>query len=260
MKLVRLLGVFGLAVLLAACRLDVDVSTTVNAEGSGEVVVEATVDKDVVDRATGLAGSLSLDDAIASGWVVDGPTPTDDGGLTVTLQHPFTTVQEAANLLNSLGPPFGNLVFERTATDDEVTVTMSGTLTLPGGSWDAFGDQALLASTGGTPFAAQLTESGANPAESMSVELAVRLPGDVEATTGDRRDGAVVWSAPLDGSATDVAARSVLRSGGGSSWAGPVGTAALVLLVTWLVVGIVLAVMVARARSRRRNRPLRRLY
>ena len=164
-------------------------------------------------------------------------------------------MQEAANLLNSLGPPFGNLVFERTATNDEVTVAMSGSLSLPGGTWDTFGDQALLTAAGGTPFGAQLSEAGANPAESMSVELAVRLPGDVEETSGERRDGAVVWSAPLDGSVAEVTARSVLSAGGGGGWSGPVGTTALVLLVAWLVVGIVIAVLVVRARrGARRNR------
>jgi hypothetical protein len=193
--------------------------------------------------------------------VVEGPAATEDGGLTVTLRHPFATVQEAANLLNSLGPPFTNLAFERTASDEEIAVTMSGTLTLPGGTWDAFGDQALIATTGGTPFGAQLDESGATPAESMSVELAVRLPGEVEQSNGDTRDGAVVWSAPLDGSSLEASVRSVLRpGGGGSGWAGPLGTVALVALIAWLIVGIVIVVMVVRARVRRRNRPYRRLY
>jgi hypothetical protein len=257
----RMLGLLVGAIVPTACRLDVDVATNVNADGSGEVVVVGTVDKDVVDRVAGLAGSLVLDDATAAGWVVEGPTATEAGGLTVTLRHPFATVQEAANLVNSLGPPISNLAFERTASDDEVAVAMSGALTLPGGTWDAFGDQALIAATGGTPFAAQLDESGATPAESMSVELAVRLPGDVDQSTGDSRDGAVVWSAPLDGSSIDVSAKSVLRAGGADSgWAGPVGTVALVLLIAWLIVGVVLVVLVVRARSRRRNRPLRRLY
>ncbi len=253
------MGLVGLVIILAACRLDVAVDTTVNADGTGEVVVTGVVDKDVVDRVPGLAGSLVLDDAAAVGWVVEGPAATDDGGLTVTLRHPFTTVQEAANLLNSLGPPFGNVAFEYLATEDEVTVAMSGTLSLPGGTWDAFGDQALLTSTGGTPFGAQLTESGASPAESMSVGLSVRLPGEITETTGDRIDGALTWSAPLDGSVQDLATRSVLREGGGSGWAGPLGTAALVLLIAWLVVGIALLVMVLRARNRRRSRPVHRL-
>ena len=112
MRNLGLLGLFAAALVLAGCRLDVAVDTTVNADGTGEVVVAGVVDKDVVDRVPGLAGSLVLDDATAAGWVVEGPVGTEDGGLTVTLRHPFTTVQEAANLLNSLGPPFGNVVFE----------------------------------------------------------------------------------------------------------------------------------------------------
>ena len=72
----------------------------------------------------------------------------------------------------------------------------------------------------------------------MSVELAVRLPGDVEETTGDARDGALVWSAPLDGSAQDLATRTVLRAdSGGGGWADPLSTAALVLLILWLLLG-----------------------
>ena len=247
---IRLLGLAVVAMALAACRLDVDVSTTVNPDGTGEVVVVGAVDKDVVDRVPGLAGSLVLGDATAAGWVAEGPTATEAGGLTVTLRHPFATVQEAANLINSLGSPFANIVFERSASDEEVAVAMTGTLTLPGGTWDAFGDQALITAAGGTPFAAQLDESGASPADSMSVELSVRLPGDVEQSNGDTRDGAVVWSAPLDGSSIDVSARSVLLAGGGGSgWAARLGTAALVLLIAWLIIGIVLVVLVGRAHA-----------
>jgi hypothetical protein len=257
----RLLGLVVGAIVLTACRLDVDVSTTVDADGTGDVIVVGVIDKDVVDRVPGLAGSLVLEDATTAGWVVEGPTATETGGLTVTLRHPFTTVQEAANLVNSLGPPFTDIAFERSASDEEVAVAIAGTLTLPGGTWDAFADQALITATGGTPFAAQLQESGANPAQSMSVELAVRLPGDIEQSNGDTREGAVVWSAPLDGTSLDVSARSVLRAGGGNGgWAGPLGTVALVLLIAWLIAGIVLALLVVRARNRRRNRPLRRLY
>jgi hypothetical protein len=260
-RLARLLGLAVVASALTACRLDVAVSTTVAADGSGDVAVVAAVDKDVVDRVPGLAGGVALDDATAAGWAIEGPNATDAGGLTVTLTHPFSTVQEAANLVNSLGPPFGNLAFERSASEEEVAVAVSGALTLPGGTWDAFGDQALLAAAGGTPFAAQLDESGASPATSMSVELSVRLPGEIERSNGDARDDAVVWSAPLDGSSLDVSARSVLRAGAsGSGWADVLGTVAVVLLIAWLSAGAVLVVLVVRARSRRRNRPLRRLY
>jgi phosphatidylinositol mannoside-binding LppM-like protein len=259
-RIVRRLLLLGVVVIVSGCRLDAVVGVTVAADGSGDVAVTATVDQDVVDRVPGLAGSLALDDATAAGWAVEGPAVAEGGGLTVTLRHPFATVQEAANLLNSLGPPITGIAFERTATDDEVAMAMSGTLTLPGGTWDAFGDQALLAASGGTPFGQQLAESQAAPASSMSVELSVRLPGEVTETTGDRRDGAVVWSAPLDGSTQDLATRSVLRAGSTDGWAGPVSTIALVVLIAWLAIGAVLVVLVVRARARRRNRPFRRVY
>ena len=66
----------------------------------------AVADADVVAQAPGLAESLQFADAVAAGWVVEGPTATEDGGLTVTLRHPVTSAEEATNLLASLGPPF----------------------------------------------------------------------------------------------------------------------------------------------------------
>jgi hypothetical protein len=256
----RVLALAACVLVLAGCRLDVSVGVTVGADGSGEVTVVAAVDKDVVDRVSGLAGSLSLEDAAAAGWEVEGPATTEDGGLTLALRRPFVTVQEAASLLNSLGPPFSDVAFERTATEEEVTVTMSGALILAGGSWDAFGDPNLLQVAGGTPFGAQLAESGASPPESMTVDLTVQFPGEVEETTGERGGDGVTWSAPLDGSSQDLATRAVLRAESASGWAGPVATVALVALVLWLAGGITLAAMVIRARARRRNRPVRRLY
>ena len=51
----RLLGLVVGAIVLTACRLDVDVSTTVDADGTGDVIVVGVIDKDVVDRVPGLA-------------------------------------------------------------------------------------------------------------------------------------------------------------------------------------------------------------
>ncbi len=248
------------AVVLAGCRLDAAVGVTMAADGSGEVAVVATVDADVVAQVPGLAASLQLPDAAAAGWTVEGPSAPEAGGLTVTLRHPFATAEEATALLRSLGPPFNpDVVVTRTATDEEVTVTVAGTATLAGGTFDAFADAGLVQAVGGVPFGAQLTAAGATPAQSMGVELTLRLPGRVEQTTGSERDGAVVWNLALDGSTTDLATRSVLRAGGGGAgWAGPVATISLVLLAAWLIAGVVLALLVVRARNRRRHRPLRR--
>jgi hypothetical protein len=248
------------SLLLAGCRLDAGVTMTMNPDGSGEVVLVVTVDADVVAQVPGLAGALQLPDATAAGWTVEGPTTTEAGGLTVTLRHSFATAEEATSLLRSIGPPFNpDVTVSRTATDEEVSVTVTGTASLAGGTYDAFADGALIQAAGGVPFAAQLAASGATPAQSMGVQLSMRLPGRIEHTTGSERDGAVVWDLALDGSTTDLATAAVLRAGDDDGgWAGPVSTVALVLLIAWLIAGVALVILVVRARQRRRNRPLRR--
>lgn len=254
MTIRRLLVVLACLLGLGACRLDVSVDVAMDADGTGQLAVVATVDADVVTQVPGLAGSLALDDATAAGWTVEGPTDTDDGGLRVILRHPFVSAAEATNLLNSLGPPFQGVVVERIATDDDVTTTLAGALTLANG-FDGFGDDNLLAATGATPFRALLDQSQATPSESMSVQFTLSVPGAVEASTGDGVDGGVQWAAPLDGTSTDLASSIVLSpGGGGSGWAGPVATVALVLLVVWLIGGGWLAYKVWTAQARRRRR------
>jgi len=242
---------------LGACRLDVAVDATINADGNGEIVIVATVDADVVTQTPGLQGSLRLDDATAAGWVVEGPAEVEGGGLTVTLRHPLSSAAEASNLLNSLGPPFEGVVIDRVATDDDITTTLTGALTLTGG-FDGFGDANLIAATGSTPFRAQLDQAEATPTESMSIEFTLTAAGDVEESTGDGVDGGVRWTAPLDGSTEDLSTRVVLGPDGGSSWAGPVATVALVLLAVWLVGGLALGYKVLTTRNRRRQRPTTR--
>lgn len=250
-------GVLAAVLVLAGCRLDVDVGVTVNADGTGEVVVTAVVDAEVVAQAPGLAGALQMSDATTAGWVVDAPAPTDDGGLSVTLTHAFASVEEATSLLASLGPPFTGVSLTRAVTEDDVTVTVAGSLTLPGGTFDAFADAELVSAVGGVPFAEQLAAAGATPSSSMTVELTLRLPGEIAETTGEQRDGAVVWEAPLDGSTTDLTTRSVLSAGGdddGGGLSGVLSTVALVAGIVWLVGGGLLIWRVVQARNRRRRR------
>lgn len=242
---------------LGGCRLDVAVEVTMNADGTGELVVAATVDADVVAQMPGLQGSLRLEDATAAGWVVDGPTDVDGGGLAVTLLHPFASAAEASNLLTSLGPPFQGIVLNRVATEDDITTTLTGALTLTGG-FDGFGDANLLAATGSTPFRAQLDEAAATPTESMSIEFTLTTPGNFEESSGDGVDGGVRWTAPLDGSSVDLTTRVVLGPDGASSWAGPVSTIAIVLLAAWLIGGLALGYRVWTAQNRRRHRPTTR--
>jgi hypothetical protein len=248
----RLLALAACAVALAGCRVDADVLLEIGADGTGELVVTATVDADVVQHAPGLAADLRLRDARAAGWRVEGPTATEDGGLTVTLRHPVTSAEEATNLLASLGPPFQDVHLERATVEDETTWTLSGQLVLPDG-FASFADSDLATAVGGPPFADRL--SGVTPEESMSIAFGADLPGAVEETTGDEQDGRLQWTSPLDGSSTDLATRTVQRPSSDSAWAGPLSVLALVLLVVWVVAA---GLFIAHVTNERRRRQARR--
>jgi len=239
------------ALLVAAgCRVDVTVDLVVRPDGTGELAVTAVADAAVVDAAPGLAGDLRFEDATAAGWVVEGPTATPDGGLTVTLRHGASSVEEATTLLQSLGPPFADVRIDRTIDGDATSTALSGRLVLDGG-FAAFTDSDLLASVGGTPFADDLAAAGATPVDSMSVELRASLPGAIE-TSGSAADGTVTWSAPLDGSSVDLATRAEQRPA--PAWASFVSATALILLVAWIALVVAAAVIVIR-RRRRDGRP-----
>jgi hypothetical protein len=169
-------------------------------------------------------------------------------------------VAEATNVLNSLGPPFTNMVVAREVTTDgdTTTDTLAGDLVLTGG-FDAFADADLLAAVGGTPYADQLAASGATPAGNMAVVLRAELPGEVtEASNGTEVDGARQWEAPLDGSTASVQLQTVLAPSGGG-FASLLATFLLVLLVVWLVAATAFIVSVVRARTRRAQRRRRAL-
>jgi hypothetical protein len=253
-RLIKSCGIALAVLALAGCRVDVAVDLTIGADGTGELVVTATADAEVVEQAPGLAGDLRFDDAEAAGWTVAGPDPTDSGGLTVTLRHTVSSPKEATNLLASLGPPFVDPRLARAAAGDEVTWTLDGRLTLPNG-FEAFADADLLAAVGGTPYADEL--AGADPAESMTVVLRADLPGAVEDTTGERADGGLQWEAPLDGTSVDLATRTVQRPASGGAWARPVSVLALVLLLGWLIAAGLFVAYVVRARQRRGLRRMR---
>ena len=169
MRLRLLLVVVG-ALVLTGCRLDVSVDVTMQPDGTGTVTVVAVADAELVAQVPDLVDDLRLDDAIANGWVVEGPTAADaGGGVTIRLTHPFSSADELATVLNSIGPPLTNMEAARTAggTDegesaDSTTNAINGTLVLPNG-FESFADQALVQAVGGQPFGDQLAASGFTP-------------------------------------------------------------------------------------------------
>lgn len=251
----RALSVFLAALALSACKVDTQVAVVVEADGSGTITVTATADADVVGQAPGLADDLRFDDAVAAGWEVDGPTATDTGGLTVSLQHDFAAVEEATALLRSINGdrgPLHDVAITRVVTKDDITTSLSGTMRVDGGL-DAFADPDVLAAIGGTPYADDVAAAGLRPTDAVTVVFTADLPGDV-LTTDTTAEAPTTWTVPLDGTAADLTTSAVLAQGESDSVWGTVADVALVALVAWCVVAVAFIAFVAAARRKRAHR------
>ena len=257
-RILFLLGAF----LLTACHLDVTASVDVTADGTGVVTVVAIADAELMAQVPTLVDDLRLDDAVANGWTTDGPVPTDDGGMSVTLKHDVHSPEELANVLNSIGPPLTRMAAARTSDETgQTTNAINGELTLADG-FATFADADLLAAVGGLPFGEQLTASGLTPDQAMSFTFRANLPGElVRAETGTEvGDGVIEWTAPLDGTVVNLYTETLQRPpGSGNSWAGPLSKVALVALIGWVVASIAFISFVLAARKRRQRRRLQSL-
>lgn len=247
---------------LSACRVDSVLTVRIERDGSGTVVLDVVADADVVQAAPGLADDLRLDDAIAGGWTAEGPSPTDDGGLRIVLTRTFATVDEATVLVQSVSGPNGPLrdvALTRTGgigadglpDGTDTTLELRGALGIEGGL-DAFADDALLAAVGATPYAGELAASNVEPAEAVSFRLDVDAPGEVVAGAdrAENADGVLRWTAPLDGSTTDLATTFRFSGSSGSGWS-TVSSLALGALVLWCIAAVAVIAAVSNARKRR---------
>ena len=254
------LGVVCLFV-MTACRLDVVVNVEMEPDGTGVVRIEATADEELVAQVPDLVDDLRLDDAVDNGWVVDGPTGVEGGGLRIVLTSSFSSAAELANVLTSIGPPLTQMAAARTEGEDgQVVNGINGVMVLPDG-YESFADAELIAAVGGLPFGDEIAASGLPIEETFSFTYRVSLPGDLEsAETGtDVGDGVIEWVAPLDGSSVDLYVATVQRPAGeGSAWAGPLATISFVALIVWVVAaGAFIAFVAFARRSKRRRRETR---
>jgi len=208
-------AVFG----LGACRVDAGVELTVKPDGTGDIEVTVTADHEVVAAAPDLATDLRVDDLTASGWTVDGPTPTDDGGLRVVLTHPFANIAEANAILTQLSGPNGPLrdvAVDVTDKSGDVEWTLAGTLDFSSGL-DALADPQLAELMGSDDWLAMLASQDASPADLAGVRFRASLPGtriNADGTTlppGSAEFTANAGDAPVDMSVRTLATSSDVR-------------------------------------------------
>lgn len=240
-------------IVLTGCRLDTSVRVEMNSDGTGTVTVTAVADAELMERVPNPDEQLRFGDAESAGWTVEGPTQSAGGGATIVLTHQFSGAGEATALLNSLGGPLREMSITRVVegVDAQATATndLAGRAVLVDG-FRGFADQALVDAVGGTPFADELERR--TPADTMTVELEVSLPGEVADTNGERDGRAATWQLPLDGTEQVLQLTTRQEPGSGDSgWTGTVATAALLAMLAWLVVSIGFVFYLVATRSRR---------
>ncbi len=194
------LAVVGFGALTGACRVDVDVAIRADNGGGGSVRATAVLDANAVAQLGGETPEkrLALADLTKAGWKVEGPTPTEAKGLTVTASHDFADGAEAKALIDDLAGkdgPFQGFEVRQTASFAKTTTRLRGIVDLRKGL-GAFTDPELreaLAGPDGEPLGvddAQLAKRfGTPPAEAFTLDVTVAVPGRDEATTRRARYG-----------------------------------------------------------------------
>jgi hypothetical protein len=212
--LVAAVALLGLAT--SACRVDVSVGIDADDHGGGEVRVAALLDADAVNQLVGSqAGSpgavdpatrIKVDDLVAAGWDVEGPTKQEDGGLEVVATHPYEDAAEGGRLIAEVGGdpgPFRDIDLRQERGFFTTTTHFRGTVDLAAGL-AAFTDpdlRAALQASEGAPLGVtteQLEQRlGGALNRLFGLQVAVRLPGDVESNAPTETDNGAVWAPSL---------------------------------------------------------------
>lgn len=240
------------ASVLAGCRLDLAVDVVMDTEGAGTVTVTATADPALVAQLPELARELAVEDLQT--WSVDGPRETADGGLEVVLRTEFSSPEELAGALNSIGPPFAGMVAGRTVDADSTVSALRGELVVADGL-ASFADPELIELVGDIPFRDRLEAAQVPLGDAFAVTLNVEFPGEaLEVNGAEVEPGVYRWVAPMDGTVAAIELLSLERASPIPGWARPLSTVTFLLLMIWIVLSVLFVVFVITGRQRRRHR------
>lgn len=247
-----------LLLILSACKTDVDVVVDVEEDGSGQVAVTVTFDREAADALLDLEGDegLRLDDLFQAGWEIVPPEVADDGAVRTTAIKRFGTTEQFAEVMDEISGE-GSLFqdFLLTRQKDFATVDYSVTGIISPQGLEAFADPAIEAVLGRTLLDVA-SEAGAT-GDDVRVSLAVRLPGTVaeEQSNGQTdlaaEDDAVRrWEVVLSDAPSDVIMESATNEVEPLVWRGIAVVAAI--LTVLVAFGHLLRLL---RPERRRGRP-----
>ena len=200
----RLGAVLLLAVVVGACRLQLDVNVEVAEDGSGTVEVVVGVDRDGIERIGGDLGAvLAIDDLEAAGWRIEGPDEEADGFTRVRFRKAFDDPEEASAIFEEIAGedgPFQDFAVSHDPSFARTEWGFSGRVDFSGGL-EAFGDDELAAELDGEPLGQTVEEIEAQLGEALSriiqVRVGVRLPGEVTSNATTKAENGALWQVAL---------------------------------------------------------------
>lgn len=220
------------AAILASCQVDSVVAITVDEGGSGQVVVTVHLDADAAQRLGDPATAIHLEDLSAAGWVVEKPRSDsavqDAGGpnaagVSLVVRRKFGSPNELAQVLGEIGGNPGDPNSTAVFSDVQLKLTdgfastkyeFLSDLNLSG-SLEQFSDPALTAALGGLALARtpeELQAEGLTAAQAATLKVSVRLPGELEQTTGKDAENTAFWEFPMSGGTASSATLSAQSS------------------------------------------------
>ncbi len=190
LRRLRWLGLVACLLLVTGCQAEGFLELHVDNDGGGTVYVAVAFDLDAAARTVFFEQKLPVDDLVATGWTVTGPSLEGDGRYWVRAQKAFSQLDQIPGILEEVGGkdgPFRDFAVQRDGSFGRTEWSFTGTVDLSGGL-AAFSDAALTATLGGQPLgqpADAYTQEYGAPLESLAkLNVVVDLPGEVQDSNG----------------------------------------------------------------------------
>lgn len=226
-----------LALCGAACELRTEVNVSVEEDGSGVLEIGVGLDEEGMAEQPGLLEDLEFGDLIEAGWQVTEPTEEGDGYTWVRVSRRFDHPDELAPLVEQVAAedgPFRDFRLERDQEFAETRYRFHGVVDFSEGVGSVTDDPELGEALGADPLELIEDRLGRAVDELVGVQVAVRLPGDVQSNAPTQASNGAVWTpSVLESEAVELTATSSVARTERLLWLGVavVGAFALVLLL-----------------------------
>lgn len=184
------------SVVLTGCELRTEVNLDITDDGTGTLEVGVGVDDDILDRQPELLENLAVDDLLDAGWELNGPAREDDDLTWVRLRHPVTAPADVGPLVEQVAGedgPFRDFVLERDDAFARTEYTFSGVVDFSGGAAGLVEDPELADALDAEPIELLEAQVGSAVDQLIGVQVAVRLPGDVDSNAPTQASNGAIW-------------------------------------------------------------------